>query len=117
VRRRVDIRWEEGLRPRAILGCLGGTVVLVALAVLAGILLWPLLGLALGVALGVVLLGVVVVVYFRLKWAVRRLLRRRSGTSDLYEAEVSEVAEADRDEDEPDRPRKRLTVHVRRRPR
>lgn len=98
------------------MGCLLGSVLLVALVVLGALLLWPLLGLALGVALGIVLLGGLVLVYFRLKWAVRRLLRRRSGTRDLYEAEVSEVVEADRDEDDDERPRKRLTVQVRRRP-
>jgi len=113
VRRRVDIRREVNLQPQAVLGCLGRALLLVGLPVLAGILLWPLLGLALGVALGIVLLGVLVLVYFRLKWAVRRFLRRRSGAESVYEAEVTE---ADRDEDDDERPRKRLAVHVRRRP-
>jgi uncharacterized protein (DUF58 family) len=111
VRRRVDIRREVSVQPQAVLGCLGRALLLVGLAVLAGILLWPLLGLALGVALGIVLLGVLALAYFRLKWAVRRFLRRRSGAESACEAEVTE---ADRDDGE--RPRKRLTVHVRRRP-
>jgi len=115
----VGIRHEIRIQPPGLLGCLAGGLLLLGLVVLGSILLWPLLGLALGVALGVVLLGVLALAYFRLKWAIRGFLRRRSGTKDVYEADGTEVADpdADADDDDPDGPRKRLTVQVRRRPR
>jgi len=104
-------------------GPLGCLFYLLGLAVLAVFVLLTLLGVAFGVGLGVVAIGMIVVLYYRVRAWLRRKLGRSGQepglTDDSYKAEVLDDQTDDDDRSgnggaAEDRPR--LTVEVRRRP-
>jgi len=122
MRHRVFIFRPPGMAPRGP-GPLGCLFYLLGLAVLAVFVLLTLLGVAFGVGLGVVAIGMIVVLYYRVRAWLRRKLGRSGQepglTDDSYKAEVLDDQTDDDDRSgnggaAEDRPR--LTVEVRRRP-
>jgi hypothetical protein len=107
-------RGAGGPRQVGPVGCLLYLLGLIALLIVAGIILLPLLGAMLAVALGVAIVGLLAVAYFRVRaWLGRKFGRK----SDSYQAEVIDDSDGDDDERRgggSDRPR--LTVEVHRRP-
>jgi hypothetical protein len=113
MRRRYVIYRRVRVQPRGLLGCFLLLLGLAGLASLGALLFLPLLWIALGAAGVAAVLAAARAVYRRLKGTAARLLGRppaeRRGPHEgrLPEGSASDAA---------DRPRKRLSVQVRRRP-
>jgi hypothetical protein len=125
MKNRIFILRTPGMGPRGPdpLGCLFRLLGLAGLVVLAMFVLLPLVGLGFFIGLGVVAIGAAVVLYYRLRAWLRRVLGRTGQkpglVGDTYKAEV--LDDQTDDGDHPgnggaaaDRPR--ISVEVRRRP-
>jgi len=109
---RVQFRREVRLQPSGPLGCLLGVLGLAGLVLFVIFVAIPLLTVAIGIGIGLVLAGGVVYAYFRVKWAIRRYLRRRRG-EEGYSVQVLDEPD---DDEPPRRPQFHTKVEVRRRP-